>query len=113
MGIFLYLVSMDNFEAHLAVACAFGFFGTLNFAILLNFGGELVYPESESISSSIMLMLNNGITVVILEILSVLIRQYGLVHGSVFLGVLKLTGIILLILTKNTLNRQQAENDEL
>ena len=71
MGIFLYLVSKDNFKAHLAAACAFGFFGTYNFAILLNFGGELIYPESESISSSILLMLNNGVSVVILEILSV------------------------------------------
>ena len=111
MGIFLYLVSIDNFKAHVAAACAFGFFGTFNFAILLNFGGELVCPESESIISSIMLM--HGITVIILEILSVLIRQYGLIYGSVFLGVLKLIGVLLLILTKNTLNRQRAENDEL
>ena len=63
MGIFLYLVSIDNFKAHLAAACAFGFFGTYNFAILLNFGGELIYPESESTSSSILLMLNNGVSV--------------------------------------------------
>ena len=113
MGIFLYLISIDNFKAHLAAACAFGFFGTFNFAILLNFGGELIYPESESISSSILLMLNNGASVVILEILTAFISQYGLVSGSVFLGVLKLVGVLLLILTRNTLNRQRAENDEL
>ena len=112
MGIFLYLVSIDNFKAHLAAACAFGFFGTFNFAILLNFGGELIYPDSESTSSSILLMLNNGISVVILEILSLLISEFGLIYGSVFLGVLKLIGIVLLILTKNTLNRQRAENEE-
>lgn len=69
MGIFIYLASIDNFKAHLAIACAFGFFGTFNFAILLNFGGELIYPESESTSSAIMLMMNNGVSVVILEVL--------------------------------------------
>jgi len=104
MGLFLYLVSIDNFKVHLAAAFAFGFFGTFNFAILLNFGGELIYPESESTSSSILLMLNNGVSVVILEILSLLISEFGLIYGSVFLGILKLIGIVLLILTKNTLN---------
>ena len=112
MGLFLYLVSIDNFKVHLAAACAFGFFGTFNFAILLNFGGELIYPESESSSSSIFLMLNNGVSVIILEILSVLVSELGLIYGSVFLGILKLIGIVLLLLTKNTLNRQRAENGE-
>ena len=68
MGIFLYLASIDNFKAHLAAACAFGFFGAYNFPILLNFGGELIYPESESTSSSLLLMLYNGMSVIILEI---------------------------------------------
>ena len=59
--------------------------------------------------------------------ISALVFEFGLVPGSgiflyiclydsiyftVFLGVLKLIGILLLILTGNTLNRQQAENDE-
>ena len=68
MGICLYLASIDNFKAHLAAACAFGFFGTYNFAILLNFGGELIYPESESTSSSLLLTLYNGMSIIILEI---------------------------------------------
>ena len=112
MGIILYLVSIDNFNYHIVGACAFGFFGTFHFAILLNFGGELIYPESESTSSSIFLMLKSGAGAVILEILSVLISEYGLVYGSVFLGLLKLVGMVLLLFTKNTLNRQRAENDE-
>ena len=82
MCIFLYLISIDNFNAHLAAACAFGFFGTFNFAILLNFGGELIYPESESTSSSIMLMFNNGVSVIILEILSAIVTKFGLLYGS-------------------------------
>ena len=82
MCIFLYLISIDNFNAHLAAACAFGFFGTFNFAILLNFGGELIYPESESTSSSIMLMFNNGVSVIILEILSAVVTKFGLLYGS-------------------------------
>ena len=44
----------------------------ISFAILLNFGGELIYPESESTSTTIIMMTTNGAAVIILEILNVI-----------------------------------------
>ena len=82
MGIFLYLITLDNFEANLAIGIIFGICGSLSFAILLNFGGEIIYPESESTSTTIIMMLTNGAAVVILEILHLIIQNHGHVYGS-------------------------------
>lgn len=53
----------------------------------------------------------NGLGVIVLEIFKLLFKRFGLLWGGLFLGFILLIGLVLLILTEEKLERQEAEND--
>ena len=53
----------------------------------------------------------NGLGVIVLEIFKLLFKRFDLLWGGLFLGFILLIGLVLLILTEEKLERQEAEND--
>ena len=96
--------------------------------IMYSFCGELVYPEPESTSTALSLLCEsrtsyylitkfiyfkglNGLGVIVLEIFKLLFKHFGLLWSGIFLGVVLLISLVLLILTEEKLERQDAENN--
>ena len=50
---------------------------------MLNLGGEIIYPEPEVTGSTLILMLANGFTFVMAEILSHLTMNFNIIYRSV------------------------------
>ena len=92
------------------------------------FCGELVYPEPESTSTALSLLCKsrisyylitkfiyckglNSLGVIILEIFELLFKHFGLLWSGIFLGVVLFISLVLLILTEEELERQDAENN--
>ena len=61
----------------------FGFSIFLVFTVMLNLGGEIIYPEPEVTGSTLILMLANGFTFVMAEILSQLTMKYDIIYSLV------------------------------
>ena len=61
----------------------FGFSIFLGFTVMLNLGGEIIYPEPEVTGSTLILMLANGFTFVMAEILSQLTMKYNIIYRLV------------------------------
>ena len=82
-GVFFYAITTENFAFIITMGILFGFSIFLVFTVMLNLGGEIIYPEPEVTGSTLILMLANGFTFVMAEILSQLTMKYNIIYRLV------------------------------
>ena len=80
---FFYAITTENFAFIITMGILFGFSIFLVFTVMLNLGGEIIYPEPEVTGSTLILMLANGFTFVMAEILSQLTMKYNIIYRLV------------------------------
>ena len=85
-GIFFYAVTTSNFAFIITSGILFGFSIFLGFTVMLNLGGEIIYPEPEVTGSTLILMLANGFTFVMAEILAHLTLNFKIIYRNVLDG---------------------------
>ena len=82
-SVFFYAITTENFAFIITMGILFGFSIFLGFTVMLNLGGEIIYPEPEVTGSTLILMLANGFTFVMAEILSQLTMKYNIIYRLV------------------------------
>ena len=82
-GLFFYAITTSNFAFIITTGILFGVSIFLGFTVMLNLGGEIIYPEPEVTGSTLILMLANGFTFVMAEILSHLTMNFNIIYRIV------------------------------
>ena len=82
-GLFFYAITTSNFASIITTGILFGVSIFLGFTVMLNLGGEIIYPEPEVTGSTLILMLANGFTFVMAEILSHLTTNFNIIYRIV------------------------------
>ena len=140
-AVYLYSIWIKKTEWLIFGAAVFGFFTSIGWTVILNFGGEIIYPEPESTGTTMSMMITSFLTSLmsyairrvsheqmLYKICIILYKLYNIwiwwnlkrniymkaemVGISIFLMSVSFIGLGLLTLSKETLNRQSAESDK-
>jgi len=115
LSAFVYVGTFGIFWVNTVVASLIGFFMIGIVPICFNFGGELVYPESEATGSALLTCSADLIGVIVIETSKAIFKAldknengFAATGASIFLIGCVLIGLLILCFVKEVLTRQEA-----